>query len=234
MSTHDLIDLDAIAQVIFNEKTPKFLNSAYFWMITDQDNQVLSCSSHENVKRILNSIKIPPKSDEIIFSTIELVPFPHSHIAIALEVNCFKMTINNQIIYLKIYNTIKNTNIKFKVFKSNLSTRKDGFYNILDFTSAIERLRTINPLELLTSNEWVVAWLIIHGLTNSEISCIMNISVNTVKNYVTNVLVNKLKLFNRYLLSDVGFTLNWDCFVPLSLINTYCIKKHTRDGWFTG
>lgn len=234
MSIHDPIDLDAIKQAVFRENLPNFLNHAYFWMITDQDNHVLSCSSPENVKSILNSIKIAKTKNELNFLPIELVTHHIYPIALALEVISFKMTINNQLVLFRIYDLIKNSNVKFKIFKSSLSIRKDGFFNSLDFSSAIERLKHINPLELLTSNEWVVSWLIIHGLTNPEISSIMNISINTVKDHVTNVLIHKLKLFSRYLLSDIGFALNWDSFVPLPLINTYCIKKHTRDGGFTG
>ncbi|OHT23068.1 hypothetical protein A3Q29_21430 [Providencia stuartii] len=230
MSTCDPIDLDAIKQAVFRENLPEFLEKFYFWMITDQNNHVLSCSSPDNVNSILNSQKILKVKDELSFLSIELVTHHIHPIAIALEVISFKMTINDQLVYFKIYDLIKNTNIKFKVFKSNLSIRRDGFYNPLDFNSAIERLRNVNPLDLLTNNEWIVSWLIIHGLTNPEISAVMNISINTVKNYVTNVLVHKLKLFSRYLLSDIGFALNWDCFVPLSLINKYCIKKHPRVG----
>ncbi|EAB6419126.1 hypothetical protein D6S13_24335 [Salmonella enterica subsp. enterica] len=230
MSTFDPIDLAAIKQVVFLEKLPNIFNQVYFWMITDQYNRVLSCSSPEKVKSILNSIKISREKDEIGLLPVELV-IHHTHsVAIALEVISFKIMLNNQVVYFKIYDLIKNTNVKFKVFKSSLSIRKDGFYNPLDLHSAVEKLKFVNPLELLTSNEWVVSWLIIHGLTNPEISHVMNISVHTVKQYVTNVLSHKLKLFNRYLLSDVGFSLNWDCFVPLPLINAYCIKKHTRDG----
>ncbi|MEX0425972.1 hypothetical protein KDV38_20010, partial [Providencia rettgeri] len=123
MSTHDPIDLDAIKQAVFRENLPNFLNHAYFWMITDQENHVLSCSSPENVKSILNSIKIAKTKNELDFLPIELVTHHIYPIALALEVISFKMTINNQLVLLRIYDLIKNSNVKFKIFKSSLSIR---------------------------------------------------------------------------------------------------------------
>ncbi|MEQ5091602.1 hypothetical protein ABN224_16515 [Providencia rettgeri] len=221
MSTHDPIDLDAIKQAVFRENLPDFLNHVYFWMITDQDNHVLSCSSHENVKLILNSIKILSKNDKFIFSSIELVPLPHSHIAIALEVNCFKMMINNQVVFLRVFNLMKNTNIKFRVFYSDTFTRKDKFDNKLDFLDSVNRLKNKNPWIKFTEHEWTVAWLIIHRLTNKEIAKITNKNIYTINDTVSRVLgMYKLDLYDRYLLSDVGLYLYWDCYVPRSLLKS--------------
>ncbi|QXX85142.1 hypothetical protein J6836_22570 (plasmid) [Providencia sp. R33] len=219
MSIHDPIDLDAIKQAVFRENLPNFLNHAYFWMITDQDNHVLSCSSHENVNSILNSIKIPPKSDKFIFPSIELVPLPHSNIAISLEVNCFKMIINSQIVFLRMYNFIRNTNIKFRIFYSDLFTRKDKFDNKLYFSDSINRLQHTTPWITFTEHEWTVGWLIIHRLTNKEIAKITNKNIYTINDTVSRILgMYKLDLYDRYLLSDVGLYLYWDCYVPLSLL----------------
>ncbi|MER5023070.1 hypothetical protein KDV81_22290, partial [Providencia stuartii] len=55
--------------------------------------------------------------------------------------------------------------------------------------------------------------------TNPEISNVMDKSINTIKSTVSRILgIYKLELYDRNLLSDVGLYLNWDCYVPLSLI----------------
>ncbi|MEY0039446.1 hypothetical protein AB7W68_19380 [Providencia rettgeri] len=220
MSIHDPIDLDAIKQAVFRENLPNFLNYAYFWMIIDQDNHVLSCSSPENVNSILNSQKIQQTTNSFAISSIELIIQPNSHIAIALEVNSFKMKINNQIVCIKIYNLIRNTNIKFRVFNSYFFIRNDRFDNKLDFIASIERLKYAKPWETFTDHEWTVAWLIIHKLTNPEIAEATNKNFYTIKDTVERILgMHKLDLYDRNLLSDVGLYLHWDCYVPLSLIN---------------
>lgn len=221
MSTHDPIDLDAIKQAVFRENLPDFLNHVYFWMITDQYNQILSCSSPENVNSILNSKKLSQNDNDFSFSSIELVTHEQYPIAMVLEVISFKMTINEMLVCLKVFNTIKNTNVKFELFNSKIFNRIDKNYNELSFFDSINRLQKLNPLEVLTAKEWTVAWLIIHGLTNKEIAKIKNKSVNTINKTVSRLLgIYKLDLFDRHLLSDVGFYLNWDCYVPLSLIES--------------
>ncbi|ENN8378686.1 hypothetical protein ACAX46_004152 [Providencia rettgeri] len=221
MSIHDPIDLDAIKQAVFRENLPDFFNNAYFWMITDQNDHVLSSSSHENVKSILNSIKIPPKSDKFNFSSIELVPLTHLNIAISLEVNCFKMMVNNQVVVFRMYNLMRNTNIKFRVFYSDLFTRKDKFNNKLYFLDSVNRLQYTTPWVTFTEHEWTVAWLIIHRLTNKEIAQITSKNIYTINDTVSRILgMYKLDLYDRYLLSDVGLYLYWDCYVPLSLLKS--------------
>ncbi|UEK61593.1 MULTISPECIES: response regulator transcription factor [Providencia] len=222
MSTHDPIDLDAIKQAVFRENLPDFLNNVYFWMILDHDSQVLSCSSPEKIHSILNSLKVTNKEKNFSISSIELVKHQLYPIAIAMEVTEFIFSSNNEIVRLKIYNVMENTNIKFRVFNSELSIRRDSFYNQLDLDSSIKRLKDINPLELLTSTEWIVAWLVIHGLTNPEVAKIMERSHDTIKAHVSRILgASRLSVFNRYLLSDIAFRLNWDCFVPLSIVEKY-------------
>ncbi|HHR5913988.1 TPA: hypothetical protein ACS7WR_003653 [Providencia alcalifaciens] len=219
MSTHDPIDLDAIKQAVFRENLPDFLNYAYFWMITDQDNHVLSCSSPENVKSILNSQKIPQTTNGFKLSSIELIVPPKSHVVIALEVSSFKMIINSQIVFLRMYSLMKNTNIKFKIFYSTLFTRKDKFDNKLDFLDSVNRLQHTTPWITFTEHEWTVAWLIIHRSTNKEIAKITNKNIYTINDTVSRILgMYKLDLYDRYLLSDVGLYLHWDCYVPLSLL----------------
>ncbi|MGF7420260.1 hypothetical protein [Providencia rettgeri] len=219
MSIHDPIDLDAIKQAVFRENLPDFLNCAYFWMIIDQNNHVLSCSSPDNVKSILNSQKIQQTTNSFTISSIELIIQPNSHIGIALEVNSFKMKVHNQIVCIKIYNLMKNTNIKFRIFHADFFIRDDRFDNKLDFINSINRLKYKKPWESLTDHEWAVAWLVIHRLTNPEISNAMDKSINTIKSTVSRILgIYKLELYDRNLLSDVGLYLNWDCYVPLSLI----------------
>ncbi|WP_272682042.1 response regulator transcription factor [Providencia sp. PROV129] len=222
MPTHDPIDLDAIKQAVFRENLPDFLNNVYFWMILDHDSQVLSCSAPEKVHSILNSLKVIKKDKCFSISSIELVKHQLYPIAIAMEVTEFKFSNNKNIVKLKIYNVMENTNIKFRVFNSELSIRKDSFYNELDLASSINRLKDINPLEILTSTEWTVAWLVIHGLTNPEVAKIMERSHDTIKAHVSRILgASRLSIFNRYLLSDIAFQLNWDCFVPLSILEKY-------------
>ncbi|MEX9225525.1 hypothetical protein AB7W40_20260 [Providencia rettgeri] len=219
MSIHDPIDLDAIKQAVFSENLPNFLNYAYFWMITDLSNHVLSCSSPEKLTSILNSQKIQQTKNNFTMSSMELFIPTNSHIAIALEVNSFKMEINNQIVFISLYNLMKNTNIKFRVFNSNFFIRNDRFDNKLDFISSVERLKYASPWENFTNHEWTVAWLIIHKLTNSEIAEATNKNFYTVKDTVERILgMNKLDLYDRNLLSDVGLYLHWDCYVPLSLM----------------
>ncbi|ENN8378779.1 response regulator transcription factor [Providencia rettgeri] len=220
MSIHDPIDLDAIKQAVFSENLPNFLNYAYFWMITDLSNHVLSCSSPEKLTSILNSQKIQQTKNNFTMSSMELFIPTNSHIAIALEVNSFKMEINNQIVFISLYNLMKNTNIKFRVFNSNFFIRNDRFDNKLDFISSVERLKYASPWENFTNHEWTVAWLIIHKLTNSEIAEATNKNFYTVKDTVERILgMNKLDLYDRNLLSDVGLYLHWDCYVPLSLMD---------------
>ncbi|USR67181.1 LuxR C-terminal-related transcriptional regulator (plasmid) [Providencia stuartii] len=222
MPTHDPIDLDAIKQAVFRENLPDFLNNVYFWMILDHDSQVLSCSSPEKIHSILNSLKVIKKEKNFSISSIELVKHQLYPIAIAMEVTEFIFSNNNENVRLKIYNVMENTNIKFRVFNSELSLRRDSFYNQLDLDSSIKRLKNINPLELLTSTEWTVAWLVIHGLTNPEVAKIMERSHDTIKAHVSRILgASRLSVFNRYLLSDIAFQLNWDCFVPLSILEKY-------------
>lgn len=222
MPTHDPIDLDAIKQAVFRENLPDFLNNVYFWMILDHDSQVLSCSSPEKIHSILNSLKVIKKEKNFSISSIELVKHQLYPIAIAMEVTEFIFSNNNENVRLKIYNVMENTNIKFRVFNSELSIRRDSFYNQLDLDSSIKRLKDINPLELLTSTEWTVAWLVIHGLTNPEVAKIMERSHDTIKAHVSRILgASRLSVFNRYLLSDIAFQLNWDCFVPLSILEKY-------------
>ncbi|MEQ5731201.1 helix-turn-helix transcriptional regulator [Providencia alcalifaciens] len=219
MSIHDPIDLDAIKQAVFRKNLPDFLKHVYFWMITDLNNHVLSCSSPENVNSILNSQKIQQATNGFTLSSIELVIPTHGHIAIALEVISYQMLINNQLVILKIYNMMKNKNIKFRIFHANFFIRDDRFNNKLDFLNSIERLKYKKPWESLTDHEWAVAWLVIHRLTNPEISNAMDKSINTIKSTVSRILgIYKLELYDRNLLSDVGLYLNWDCYVPLSLI----------------
>lgn len=233
MSTHDPIDLDAIKQAVFREYLPDFLNSVYFWLILDQSGQVLSCSSPEKLHSILNSLKIPKKEKRFNISSIELVKHQLYPIAIAMDVIDLVFSHEGNIINLKIYDYMENTNIKFRVFNSEFFIRKDSFYNQLDFLSSIKRLKEINPLGLLTSTEWTVAWLVIHGLTNPEVAKIMKRSNETIKEHVSRILgASRLRVFNRYLLSDIAFQLNWDCFVPLSILEKY--QENTpRVGWFT-
>ncbi|HHR6174496.1 TPA: hypothetical protein ACS781_003893 [Providencia alcalifaciens] len=220
MPTFDPIDLDAIKQAVFRENLPKIFNYVYFWMITDQDGRVLSCSSPENVKSILNSQKIHQATNGFTTSSIELIVLPNSHIAIALEVNSFKMEVNNQIVFIKLYDLMKNTNIKFRVFHSDFFIRDDRFGNKLDFFDSIDRLRYAKPWESFTDHEWTVTWLIIHKLTNPEIAEVTNKNFYTIKDTVERVLgMNKLDLYDRNLLSDVGLYLHWDCYIPLSLVN---------------
>lgn len=219
MSIHDPIDLDAIKQAVFRKNLPDFFNHVYFWLITDLDNHVLSCSSSENVNSILNSKKIQQKTSYFTFSSIELVTPTHGHIAIALEVISYQMMINNQLIIMKIYNIMKNTNIKFRVFNPDFFGRDDRFNNKLDFFNSIGRLKYTKPWESFTDHEWTVAWLVIHRLTNPEISNAIDKSINTIKSTVSRILgIYKLDLYDRNLLSDVGLYLNWDCYVPLSLV----------------
>ncbi|MEX9748514.1 LuxR C-terminal-related transcriptional regulator [Providencia rettgeri] len=233
MSTYDPIDLDAIKQAVFRENLPDFLNSVYFWMILDQDSQVLSCSSPEKLHSILNSLKISQKDKHFNISSIELIKHQIYPIAIAMEVIELVFSHEGNVVNLKIYDYMENTNIKFRVFNSELSIRKDSFYNQLDSLSSIKRLKEINPLELLTSTEWTVAWLVIHGLTNPEVAKIMERSNDTIKEHVSRILgASRLSVFNRYLLSDIAFQLNWDCFVPLSLLKKYH-ENTPRVGWFT-
>ncbi|HGV9232355.1 TPA: hypothetical protein ACNOH1_002601, partial [Providencia rettgeri] len=106
MSIHDPIDLDAIKQAVFRKNLPDFLKHVYFWMITDLNNHVLSCSSPENVNSILNSQKIQQANNGFTLSSIELVIPTHGHSAIALEVISYQMFINNQLVILKIYNML--------------------------------------------------------------------------------------------------------------------------------
>ncbi|HHE6471512.1 TPA: response regulator transcription factor [Providencia rettgeri] len=222
MSIHDPIDLDAIKQAVFRENLPDFLNNVYFWMILDQNSQVLSCSSPEKLHSILNSLKISKKEKIFNTSSIELVKHQLYPIAIAMEVIDLAFSHDGNIVNLKIYDYMVNTNIKFRVFNSELSIRRDSFYNQLDLDSSIKRLKDINPLELLTSTEWTVAWLVIHGLTNPEVAKIMERSHDTIKAHVSRILgASRLSVFNRYLLSDIAFQLNWDCFVPLSILEKY-------------
>lgn len=233
MSTHDPIDLDAIKQAVFRKNLPDFLKHVYFWMITDLNNHVLSCSSPEKLHSILNSLKIPKKNKRFNISSIELVKHQLYPIAIAMDVIDLVFSHEGNVVNLKIYDYMENTNIKFRVFNSELFIRKDSFYNQLDFISSIKRLKEINPLELLTSTEWTVAWLVIHGLTNPEVAKIMKRSNDTIKEHVSRILgASRLRVFNRYLLSDIAFQLNWDCFVPLSILEKY--QENTpRVGWFT-
>ncbi|MBW3119064.1 hypothetical protein, partial [Providencia rettgeri] len=86
MSTHDPIDLDAIKQAVFRKNLPDFLKHVYFWMITDLNNHVLSCSSPEKLHSILNSLKIPKKNKRFNISSIELVKHKLYPIAIAMDV----------------------------------------------------------------------------------------------------------------------------------------------------
>ncbi|HHR5944732.1 TPA: response regulator transcription factor [Providencia alcalifaciens] len=233
MPVQDPIDLDAIKQVVFRENLPDFLNNVYFWMILDQDRQVLSCSSPEKLHSILNSQKISKKAKKFNISSLELVKHQLHPIAIAMEVIDLVFSHEGNVFNLKIYDYMENTNIKFRVFNSELSIRKDSFYNQLDLLSSIKRLKEINPLELLTSTEWTVAWLVIHGLTNPEVAKIMERSNDTIKEHVSRILgASRLGIFNRYLLSDIAFQLNWDCFVPLSILEKYH-KNTPRVGWFT-
>ncbi|MEQ5075631.1 LuxR C-terminal-related transcriptional regulator [Providencia alcalifaciens] len=233
MSTHDPIDLDAIKQAVFREYLPDFLNSVYFWMILDQSSQVLSCSSPEKLLSILNSLKIPKKEKRFNISSIELVKHQLYLIAIVMDVIDLVFSHEGNIVNLKIYDYMENTNIKFRFLNSEFFIRKDSFYNQQDFLSSIKRLKEINPLELLTSTEWTVAWLVIHGLTNPEVAKIMKRSNGTINEHVSRILgASRLRVFNRYLLSDIAFQLNWDCFVPLSILEKY--QENTpRVGWFT-
>lgn len=225
MSTYDPIDLDAIKQAVFRENLPDFLNHVYFWMITDQDNHVLSCSEPENLTSILNSQKISPKDKLFGMSSIELVKHKLYPIAIVLECIEFKFSNNERVVYLKIYNLLENTNIKFRIFNSKLSIRKDSFYNELDLLTSMERLKNVNPLDILTTTEWTVAWLIIHGLTYREVAKVLERGHETIKDHVSRILgASRLSVFNRYLLSDIAFQLNWDCFVPLSILERYYVK----------
>ncbi|EJF7713756.1 hypothetical protein M8697_004050, partial [Providencia rettgeri] len=147
MSIHDPIDLDAIKQAVFRKNLPDFLKHVYFWMITDLNNHVLSCSSPENVNSILNSQKIQQANNGFTLSSIELVIPTHGHIAIALEVISYQMFINNQLVILKIYNMLKNTNIKFRIFHADFFIRDDRFDNKLDFINSINRLKYKKPWE---------------------------------------------------------------------------------------
>ncbi|HGN0870209.1 regulatory LuxR family protein [Providencia alcalifaciens] len=222
MSTYDPIDLDAIKQAVFRENQPDFLNNVYFWIILDQDSHVLSCSSHEELPSILNSLKIPKKDKRFNISSIELVKHQSYPVVIAMEVIDLIFSHENNILKLKIYNYMQSSNINYRIFNSKLTIRKDGFYNKLNLSISMERLKNINPLELLTSTEWTVAWLVIHGLTNPEIALIMERSLETIKEHVSRILgASRLNVFNRYLLSDVAFQLNWDCFIPLFILEKY-------------
>ncbi|HHR6458234.1 TPA: helix-turn-helix transcriptional regulator [Providencia alcalifaciens] len=226
MPTFDPIDLDVIKQVLFQENLSNILNNVYFWMITDQKSNVLSCSSQQKLPCILNSIKIPHKEKEHLTS-IELIIDEVKSIAIALDVLHLKLTIENEIIYFKLYDLMKGSNIKFNLFEFIIFNQKDRNEIELSFFNAIERLKKINPINKLTKNEWTVAWLVIHGITSKEISKITGKSINTINKTITRILgVYKLELFDRDLLSDVGFYLRWDCYIPLFLIKN--IQTHTN------
>lgn len=226
MSAEHAIDLDAIKQAIFKNKLPDFLKHTYFWMITDQKSNVLSCSSCKDVHHFLNPMKLSTENNNRLFS-VELVVEPSRSVAVALESITFTFPIKNNLFSLKLFFLLKNTNIKFRLFNSVFFNRRDRFYNYLDFINAVKKLKNTNPLTLLTDNEWVIAWLVIHGLTNTDIANITDRSIYTIKDRVSRILgINKLELFNRYLLSDVGFYLNWDCYVPLSLIKN-TVHKNT-------
>lgn len=218
MSTYDPIDLDAIKQAFFRENLPDFFNYSYFWVITDQNGNVLSSSSNKRTELTSKTININQKFNNLTNSSIELVIDPIFPIAVALEVVNFKVTINSQSVNIKVFNKIKNTNIKFRVFGSDFFIREDRFDNNLNFSESVSTLEFYRPWEKLTEHEWTVAWLIIHRLTNPEIAGVTNKSVYTIKDTVERILGTKLKLFDRYLLSDVGLYLNWDCYIPLSLI----------------
>ncbi|BBG61857.1 helix-turn-helix transcriptional regulator [Providencia rustigianii] len=218
MSTFDPIDLDVVKQVIFKENQPNILNNVYFWMITDQKFNILSCSSQKRLPCILNSIKIPNKEKGGITS-IELIIDEDKSIAIALNVLHLKLTVKNEIVYFKLYDFMKTNNIKFNLFEFSFFNKRDGNNIELSFCNAIERLKKVNPINKLTKNEWAVAWLVIHGVTSKEISKITGKSINTINKTITRILgVYKLELFDRDLLSDVGFYLRWDCYIPLLLI----------------
>lgn len=220
MSIHDPIDLDAIKQAVFRENLHSFLNNVYFWMIIDQNADVLSCSSIEKLNSICSSIKLSTHDSHDLYS-IELIKLNMHSVAIPVNVYSFNLLIDNQKIILKIYTKHILFKVDFNLFCFSSFDRIDKYGVKLSFLKTLKRLTLINPLEKLTTKEWLISWLLINRYTNPEIAKITNNKINTINKAVDRILgPKKLAVFDRHLLSDIGRYLNWDCYIPMFLINT--------------
>lgn len=218
MSAHDRIDLDAIKQAFFKGVPSNFVENAYFWMIVDQKNNLISCSSSESLNSIQTSIKLHDTSK--IFST-ELIKIKTYSVVIPVNIYEFYFSVNNDNFIVKMYIENTSLNIKFKLFYFNYFDRVDKIGNILCFTNIVRQLKIINPLELLSAKEWLITWLLINRYKNNDIATITNNKTNTINKAVDRISgPKKLAIFDRYMLSDVALYLNWDRFIPIFLISS--------------
>lgn len=229
MPAYDPIDLMSRKQVFFRENQPDFFDNVYFWMIIDQKNDIISCSSVEFLDSILSSIKLDDNFCNSDFSSTELVKINFYSVVIPVDVYSFRVPVNGNEFILKVY--IKNISLKisFRFFCMDFFNRIDKKGNLLNFSDAVDKLKSINPLDVLTPKEWVITWLLINRHTNAEIAKVTNNKVNTVNKSVDRILgPKKLAIFDRYMLSDIGYYLDWDRFIPAFIISD--ISKSNING----
>ncbi|MEY0017319.1 hypothetical protein AB7281_21375 [Providencia rettgeri] len=222
MSIHNRIDIRVITQAVFQCPYEVLCEKASIWCVFDENRNIL------NMSESFPSFFFSPHKEHCKFifkSNVIFIQKKDSHFFIPYEIFDNSTYINSKKIYCVKLVEYKETSLDLLLIKSDSFYYNDNFGNKLQLSETINILKDIDLFKIISSKDWLIAWLIIHDFTTERIALFLNQKQNSVNVSIRRFLgVKKLEVFDRELFKKVAKILGWYTYIPASIVHKNAVK----------